>query len=104
MGAWLITKPATIGLTNRTVRRFHLGVMEDAFAENQIAIGCPGKVVQRVMRVFGTEAGHNDPSHVRLAVAIGVLDEGQVRHLRDIDAAIAELERQRYVKVVGKDR
>ena len=37
-------------------------------------------------------------------VAVGVLEEHQVGHLRDVDAAVAQLDAGGHVQPVGKDR
>ena len=85
-------EPAAVLLADRSVRSLHLRVMEDRFPPEQIAVGGPGEVVQRVMGVFGAEAAQEDLPQIGLAVAVGILEERQVRHLRDIHPAVAELE------------
>ena len=100
--ARLEAKPAAVLLPHRTVGRFDLRVMKDRLAKDQIAVGRPGEIVQRVMRVLGAEARQHDAMHVRLVVAVGVLQEREVRLLGDIHAAVTELERQRDVQVVGE--
>ena len=56
MCIWFKSKPTTILLTHRSVRSFDLTVMKDRFAKDQIAVGCPTEIVQRVVRVFGSES------------------------------------------------
>ncbi len=75
--------------------------MKDALAEDEIALGAPDKVVQRVVAVLGAEAGEQLFAMVGLAVAIGVFEEGEVRLVRDEDAAIAELKAERNGELVG---
>ena len=59
--------------------------------------------MNRVVAVFRAEAVEHDPPLVRLAVAVRVLQEHQVRLLGYVDAAVAELEPGRKIQAVGKN-
>ena len=87
-----------------TVRCLHLRVQERALLKKQAATRTPGERMNRVVAVFRAEAVEHDPPLVRLAVAVRVLQEHQVRLLGYVDAAVAELEPGRKVQAVGKDR
>ena len=104
MTAGLETKPAAVLLANRAVGGLNLCVMEDRFAEDDIAIGGPDEVVQRVVGVLAAEAREDLAAVVSLAVTIGVLDKGEVRLLRDIDPSVAKHEAERDVEIIGEDR
>ena len=54
---WLEAKPAAVLLTHRAVRRLDLAMMKNPLAENQIAVGRPREVMQRVVRVFAAKTG-----------------------------------------------
>ena len=69
-----------------------MGVVEDGLAQDEVAVGGPGEVVEGVMRVLATEAAEDFAAEVGLTVAIGVLEEGHVGFLGDIDSTVAELE------------
>jgi hypothetical protein len=77
--------------------------MKDRLTEDEVTVRCPGEIVQRVMRVLGAEAGQHDLVSIGLVVAVGIFEEAQVRLLGNVNAAVAELERQRDVQVVGED-
>ena len=79
-----------------------MAVVENGFAENQIAIGAPHKIMQRVVAVFAAEAGKHPAAEIGFVVAVGVLDEKHVRFVADVHAAIAEFERQRNLQVIGE--
>ena len=102
--AWLETKPATVLLTYRAIRRLNLAVVENGFAEDQIAIRAPHKIMERMVTVLAAEPSEHQLAVVSLAVAIGVLDETHVRLLAHVHAAIAEFKRQRNVQVISKHR
>src|SRR3990167_3564706 len=73
--ARLEAEPAAVLLTHGAVRRFDLRMMKNRFAEDQIAIRRPGKIVQRVMRILGPEPRQHATSQIRLPVAVGVFQE-----------------------------
>ena len=102
--AWLETKPATVLLTYRAIRRLNLAVVENGFAEDQIAIRAPHKIMERMVTVLAAEPSEHQLAVVSLAVTVGVLDETHVRLLAHVHAAIAEFKRQRNVQVIGKHR
>ena len=73
---------AAVGLAHRRPpRRLDLGVMEDAFLEVQRAAGIEREAVHRVVRVGRVQAAEDDLAGVGLVVAVGVLEEHQVRRL-----------------------
>ena len=92
-----VTEPAAVGLPNGSIGRFHLSVVKDRLSKDQVSVGRPGEVVQRMVRIFRAESAEYHPSQVGFAVVVGVFDKRQVRHFRDVDAAVAEFERKRYV-------
>ena len=55
------------------------------------------------MRIGRVEAVQHDLALVGLIVAVGVLEEHQVRLLGDVDAAVAQLQAGGQVQLVGKD-
>ena len=99
----LEAKPAAVLLAHRAVRRLDLAVMKNPLTENQVAVGRPREVMQRVVRVFAAKTGEQFFAGVGFAVTVGVLDEYEMRLLRDVHAAVAELERQWDLQVVGED-
>ena len=60
--------------------------------------------MQGVMGILGTEPGQDGFAMVRLAVAIGILEKGHMRFLRDIDSAITKLKGERHVKILSPNR
>ena len=76
----------------RPVGGLHLAVVENTFAENQIAVGGPGDIVEGVVRVFGAEACEDEFFQIGLAVAVRIFEEDKVRLLGDVEAAVAEFE------------
>ena len=96
-----VAEEAALAGADGAVGRLDLAVMEDALAEDEIALGAPDEVVQGVVAVLGAEAGEEFFAVVGLAVAIGVFEEGEVRLVRDKDAAVAELEAERDGELVG---
>ena len=66
----------------------------DALHHVHAAIRPPAQRVQHVVRVFGAEAGEDDPSLVGLAVALGIGEVNQLSAVGDIDAAIAGEQRR----------
>src|SRR6476660_1505872 len=83
-----------------TVRCLHLRVQEGALLKKQAPARTPGERMNRVVAVFRAEAVEHDPPLVRLAVAVRVLQEHQVRLLGYVDTAVAELEPGRKVQAV----
>ncbi len=100
-GGGRVAEEAALAGADGAVGRLDLAVMEDALAEDEIALGAPDEVVQRVVAVLGAEAGEEFFAVVGLAIAIGVFEEGQMRLVGDEDAAIAELEAERDGELVG---
>ena len=92
MGSWPEPKPATVLLTDRTVGRLNLGMMKDPLSKEQVSIGSPGEIVQCVMRILGAKSTQQDSSHVGTTITIGVLQEGQVGHFRNVDSTVSEFE------------
>ena len=92
LGARLVAEDAGVLEADRAVRRLDLRVQEHALLEVQAAARAPGEGVDGVVAVLGAEAVEDDRPLVGLAVAVGVLEEHQVRLLRDVDAAVAQLE------------
>ena len=66
------TKPAGVLRADGTVSGLDLGVVENGFAKQEIAIGRPHKIVQRVVGIFRAESGEDALAEVCLAVAIGI--------------------------------
>jgi len=56
------------------------------------------------MGIADAPAGHDDLTHVGLVVAVGILEEDEVRGLRDDHAAVGEDEARRDVELVREDR
>ena len=56
------------------------------------------------VRILDAEAGDDDLTDVGLVVAVGVLEEDEVRGLRDDHAAVGEDEARRDVELIGEDR
>src|SRR5205823_10578524 len=103
MSPRLITEPAAVLLPHRAVRRFNLRMMKDRLAKQQIAVGRPYKIVQRMMRILRAEAAQQYLLYISPIVAVSVLQKRQVRHVGDIDSSITQLERQRHVQIAGKN-
>ena len=97
-------KPSAVLLTDGAIRSFDLGVVKDGFAEDKIAIGSPRKIVQGVVGILGTEPGQDGLSMIRLAIAVGILEESHVGLFRNIDSSVTELEGKRHVDIVRPDR
>ena len=84
---------AAVGLTHRRPpRRLDLAAMEDSFADVQRATRIEREAVHRVVRVGRIHAAEEDLLRVVLVVAVGVLEEHEVRRLREDHAAVPELE------------
>lgn len=98
-----VAEEAALAGADGAVGRLDLAVMEDALAEDKIALGTPDEVVQGVVAVLGAEAGEQLFAVVGLAVAIGVFEEGEVWLIGDEDAAVAELKAERNGELVGPD-
>ena len=104
LGLRLVAEDARILDAVGTVGGFDLRVVERAFTEVEVAAGAP---------VEGVHArGASRPSRSRaacelrivgLVVAVGVLEEHQVRLRADVGAAVAELDAGRHVELVGED-
>ena len=77
-------------------------MVKDGFAENQIAIRAPHKIMQCVVRILAAKAGEHLLTIIRLAIAIGVLNETHVRLLTHVHAAIAEFKGQWNLQVISK--
>ena len=103
LGARLVAEHAGVVDADRAVRRLDLRVEEGAFLEVQRAVRAPREGVDRVVAVLGAEAVQDDAPLVGAVVAVGVLQEHQVRLLRDVDAAVAEGEAGRDVEPIGED-
>ena len=103
MIARLKPKPTAVLLAHGTIGSFNLCVMENRFSEHQISIRRPHHIMQRVVRVFSPEAGQDALPEVSLAVTIRILNEGKVRHFRNVDPAVPELKRKRNVQIISKD-
>ena len=98
----MVDEPGGIFGADGTVSGFSLGVVEDGFAEEEVAAGSPGEVVECVVGVLATETGEDDFAFVHFAVAIGVGEVGEVGFFGAIDTAIAiEHEGERNVEVIG---
>jgi hypothetical protein len=78
-------------------------VEKGAFLEIEGAVGAPLEGVDGVVAVLGAEAVQDDAPHVGAVVAVGVLQEHQVRLLRDVGAAVAEGEAGRDVEPIRED-
>ena len=63
-----------------------------------------GKIARLSMRIADTPAGEDDLTDVGLVVAVGILQEDEVRGLRDDHAAVGEDEARRDVELIGEDR
>ena len=101
--AGFVPEPAAVVLPYRAVGCLDLRMVEDAFAEDEAAVGRPDEVVERVVGVFGAESRKHDVVDIRPVVTVGIPKERQVRLLRHVDAAVAKLERQWKMQVVGEN-
>jgi hypothetical protein len=97
-----VTEHRRVVDAHRAVRRLDLRMVERAFLEVEVATGPPLKRVDGVMAVLGAKAVKDDAMLVGLVVAVGVAEKGEVRLLRDVGAAVAELEAHRLVEAVGE--
>ena len=97
-------EPRGVFCPHRAVGRLDLAVVEDRFAEHDVAVGRPDEVVQRVVGVFAAEAGQQLAAKVGLAIAVGVTQDAEVGFLGNQNAILVEFEGQRDVHVVGPDR
>ena len=97
-------EPSAVLLANRSVGCLDLSVVKDGFAKDQVAVRCPGEVVEGVVRILAAEPGKDGLPVVGLPVAVGILEEGHVRFLGDVDPTITELEGKRYVQSFGPNR
>ena len=78
--------------------------MECPFLPVQGAARVPGKGVHRMVGIGGVKAVHDQLARIGAIVAVGVLEEHQVRHLRDVNAPVAQLDADGHVQAVGKNR
>ena len=98
----MVEKPGGVLGADWSVGGFNLAVVEDGFAEEEIAAGSPSEVVKGMMGVLTAEASEEDLAVIHFPVAITISKVCQVRFFRAIDAAISiEDERERDVKIVG---
>ena len=102
MQARLEAEPAAILLPHGAVGCLNLAVVKDGFAENQIAIRAPHKIMQCVVRILAAKASEHLLTIIRLAIAIGVLNETHVRLFAHVHAAIAEFKGQWNLQVISK--
>ena len=98
----LVTEHAGIDQPDGAVGCLDLAVVEHALLEVERAAGSPGESGNRVVAVLGAEAVQDDLVTVGHVVAVGVLDEHQVRLLGHVDTAVAEFEAGRYVEAAGE--
>ncbi len=80
-----------------------LGRVEDAVPAVQLAVRAPGQRVGQLVRVVAAEAGDDDLARVGQAVAVGILEEEDVRRVGDPHAAGADGDARGDVQAVGED-
>ena len=98
----MVEKPRGVLGADRSVGGFNLAVVEDGFAEEEVAARSPGEVVKRMVGVLTAESGEEDLAVIHFPVAITISEVGQVRFFRAIHAAISiKDERERDVQVSG---
>ena len=96
---------AAVGLPKHwSPGRLDLRPVKDALLHVQRAAGIEREAVDRVVRVRGVESVEQVLLHVVAIVAVGVLEEHEVRLVREDHAAVVELEAGRVVQVTRKDR
>ena len=83
--------------TSRSVDRFYLSIMENAFLHVESSVRAPDEVMNGMVAIFAPEAMKEDSLLIGLAVTVSVLEENEVRLLRNIDPVLAELESERKV-------
>ena len=89
----LVAEHAAVRLAHRRrPRRLDLGAVEDPLLHVERTTRIEGEAVDRVMRVGGVEAVQQVFLDVVLVVAVRVLQEHEVRRLRDEHAVVVELE------------
>ncbi len=81
-----------------------MAVDVDRLTEVEELFRAPAEGVDDVVGVFGPEAGEDDAAVVRLAVAVGVLEEQQFRAGADVGSAVAGGDAGRDEEAVGEDR
>ena len=74
-------KPRAVPRPNRTIRGFHLGMMENRLPEKQVAVRRPDKVMQRVVGIFRPKSRQHLATVIRFSVPIGILEKTEVRLL-----------------------
>jgi len=98
----MVEEPGRVFGADGAVGGLSLGVVENGFAEEEVASGRPGKVVEGVVGIFTAEARENDLAVVHFTVAIGIGEVGEMGLFRAEDAAVAiENEGERDVEVIG---
>ncbi len=88
---------------SRSVGRLDLRVVERPLLPVERTAGVPGVGVHRVVAIRGVESVHDQLADVRAVVAVVVLEEHQVGHLRDVRAAVAQLDPDGEMQPVGED-
>ena len=101
--ARLVAEDAAVSdATRSTPRRFDLRVMEGALLHVERSARVDREAIDRVVCVGRVEAVNDPFFDVVLVVAVGVLEEQQVRALSDQHAAVPELETGGIVDVSGE--
>lgn len=102
-GAGVVLIDAAIEVADEAARGLDLGVEEDAFLKVEPAAGAASPGADGVMAVLDAEAGEGEFFLVGDVVSVGVLIEKDVGGLRDVAAAIGELDAGGEVEAVGED-
>ena len=100
----LVAEDPGVDQAHRAVGGLDLAVVEGALLEVERAARTPGEGGDRVVAVLGAEAVEDDLVAVGHVVAVGVLDEHQIRLLRHVGAAVAEFEAGGQVQAACEDR
>ena len=71
--------------------------MKNAFLHVESSVRAPDEVMNGMVAILAPEAMKEDSLLIGLAVTVSVLEENEVRLLRNIDPVLAELESERKV-------
>ena len=82
----------------------HVRVVKDSIETIQPAVWPPGQRVRQFVGIVSAPAGEEDFGLVGFQIAIGVLQEEQIRRVTDPDPAVSDVDPRRDVEPLGKDR
>jgi hypothetical protein len=69
----------------------------------EVTVGSPGEAVEEFVTIFEAEAGEEDFGFVGAVIAVGILEEEEVRGLADVGSAVPEEDAGGEVESIGPD-